>query len=77
MRTLSRWVLPIAMVAIGIAILSGYLIPALPGQTGLRTMMGLVAILLGLFRFFLARTQSAGPAPRRFGGQRHRPWERP
>jgi hypothetical protein len=75
MQVLSRWVLPIAMVAIGIAILSGYLIPNIPGQSGLRMMMGLVAVLLGVFRFFLSRTAAREPKQRRFGGQRRRPWE--
>jgi hypothetical protein len=76
MQVFSRWVLPIAMVAVGIAILSGILIPSLPNGNSLRFMFGIVAILLGILRF--ASSRSGRPTEddrRRFGGERKRPWE--
>lgn len=71
---ITRWVLPIAMIAIGIAILSGALLTNLPGQTALRVMIGVVAILLGIHRFVAARMARPDDR-RRFGGERRRPWE--
>jgi hypothetical protein len=71
-----RWVLPIAMVAVGIAILFGWILQNLPAQTALRPMIGIVAILLGVHRFVASRIMSADDR-RRFGGGRKRPWEKP
>jgi hypothetical protein len=73
MQVFSRWVLPIAMVAIGIAVLSGILLPSLPSGNTLRYMFGIVAILLGVMRFVASRSQLDDR--RRFGGPRNRPWE--
>ncbi|HEY3294684.1 MAG TPA: hypothetical protein VGL38_04565 [bacterium] len=77
MQVFSQWVLPIAMIAIGIAILTGVLIPTLPAGSSLRFMFGLVAILLGVLRFVSSRSQRRGPPDdrRRFGGPRKFPWE--
>jgi hypothetical protein len=75
MQVISRWVLPIAMVAIGIAILSGLLLRQLPPNSGLRPVLGLVAVLLGAHRFVASRSV-VERADRRFGGERRRPWER-
>ena len=75
MQVISRWVLPIAMVAVGIAILSGLLLRELPRDTGLRPILGLVAVLLGAHRFVAARS-GIRDDDRRFGGERRRPWER-
>ena len=73
MGILTRWILPVAFVAIGIAIFTGWLLPELPNRYGLRIMLGLVALLLGVHRFVASRTVSA--SRRRYGGQRHQPWE--
>jgi hypothetical protein len=78
MQVFSRWVLPIAMVAIGIAIFSGFLLPTLPNGTTLRFMFGSVAVLLGVLRFVAVRSvRSRQDDRRRFGGERKRPWENP
>ena len=78
MQVFSRWVLPIAMIAVGIAIFSGFLLPALPNGNTLRFMFGVVAVLLGVLRFFAARSVRSGQEDRRrFGGERKRPWENP
>lgn len=75
MQVISRWVLPIAMVAVGIAILSGLILRELPAGLGIRPMLGIITVLLGVHRFVAAR--SAPPRDkRRFGGERRRPWER-
>ena len=73
MPLLNRWVLPIAFAAIGIAIFTGTLFPRLPSGSGLRTLLGLVVILLAVHRFVASRTRP--PPARRFGGGRNRPWE--
>jgi len=76
MGIFSRWVLPIAMMAVGIAVLSGLLMPSLPNGASLRLMFGVVAILLGVMRFVASRSgRGAGDERRRFGGERKRPWE--
>jgi hypothetical protein len=77
MNNLTRWILPISMVGIGIAILTGVIMPDLPGVTGLRLMVGLVCILLGIHRFVAARmVRPDSDRNRRYGGQSQRPWER-
>jgi len=64
------------MMVIGIAILSGFLLPSMPNGTALRTMFGIVAFLLGVLRFFAARSvRPESEDRRRFGGPRKRPWE--
>jgi len=73
MGLLVRWVLPIAFVAIGIAVLFGWILRDLPPSSGLRLMIGVVVILLGVHRFVASRTASRDR--RRFGGERDRPWE--
>lgn len=73
MGILTRWILPVAFMAIGIAIFAGWLLPGLPSQYGLRIMLGMVALLLGIHRFVASRTTAS---PRRhYGGERHKPWE--
>ncbi len=74
MSVLLRWVLPIAILAVGIAIFTGALLPQIPRGTGLRTLLGLVVILFAIYRFVAARIPKA-PAQRRFGGEIRRPWE--
>ncbi len=73
MPLLSRWVLPIAFAAIGIAIFTGALLPQLPEGSGLRTLLGLVVILFAAHRFVASRALTGHQ--RRFGGGRARPWE--
>ncbi len=75
MSVLLRWVLPIAILAVGIAIFTGALLPPIPRGTGLRTLLGLVMILFAIYRFAAARIPQA-LSKRRFGGKRYRPWER-
>jgi hypothetical protein len=75
MNLFLRWVLPIAILAVGIAIFTGALLPQLPRGTGLRTLLGLVVMLFGIYRFAAARMQNV-PSHRRFGGEHPRPWER-
>ncbi len=78
MQLFSRWILPIAMMAIGIAIFSGFLFPTLPNGAVLRFMFGMVAFLLGVLRFVAVRSVRRKPEDRRrFGGERKRPWENP
>lgn len=74
MELLTRWILPIAFGAVGIAIFAGWIIPVLPNNAGLRIMLGLVAILLGVHRFVASRTMTKQDR-RRYGGERNRPWE--
>jgi hypothetical protein len=74
MAILTRWILPIAFVAVGIAILGDWVLPQLPERSGLRLMVGMVALLLGVHRFLASRTTSRTNR-RRFGGERPRPWE--
>lgn len=75
MQILSRWVLPVAFVGIGSAILFGLLFPAIPASTGLRPILGIVVILMGVHRFVASR--SAQPRDRRpYGGERRKPWEK-
>jgi hypothetical protein len=75
MQFITRWVLPLAFLAIGIAILSGLILNQIPNQTLLRPIMGVVVILLGVHRFVASRMVSKPAERRRFGGERHRPWE--
>jgi hypothetical protein len=74
MQIIVRWMLPIALVGIGIAIFSGLLLRVMPAGTGLRFMLGLICILLGIHRFVAARTERFS-GRRRYGGSFHRPWE--
>ncbi len=69
-----RWVLPIVVFAVGIAIFTGAILPQIPARTGLRALLGIVITLFAVYRFAVARTPRA-PAHRRFGGDRTRPWE--
>jgi hypothetical protein len=71
---LTRWVLPIALVAVGIAIFAGWMFPRLPEPSGLRLMLGMVSVLLGVHRFVASRSTTQS-GRRRFGGDRPRPWE--
>jgi len=45
--------LPIAVIflGVGIAILMGWLFPQIPSRTGLRFMLGLIVIMMGIYRF--------------------------
>jgi len=73
MTFLVRWVLPVAFVIIGILILAGQLLQEIPSGTGLRAIMGVVVILLGVHRFVVSRTPRRDE--RRYGGELRRPWE--
>ncbi|MCB9366863.1 MAG: hypothetical protein H6508_06785 [Calditrichaeota bacterium] len=70
---ITRWILPVSFLIIGILILTGDLLQQLPKETGLRPIMGIVVILLGVHRFVVSRTPK--PLDRRFGGEHRRPWE--
>jgi hypothetical protein len=70
---ITRWILPVSFLIIGILILTGDLLQQLPEETGLRPIMGIVVILLGVHRFVVSRTPKA--RERRFGGEHRRPWE--
>lgn len=74
MRLVYRWLLPVAFIGIGIAVLAGLLLPNLPAGTGIRPMVGIVAILLGVHRFVASRTV-AHSSRRVYGGERRKPWE--
>lgn len=58
-----RWLMSVLFVGIGAAIWYGWLFPQIPSQTGLRFLLGMVMILLGIYRLL-----SSGFARR--GGQR-------
>lgn len=74
MQILSRWVLPIAFVGIGSAILLGLLFPTIPAASGLRPMLGIVVILMGVHRF--AASRHVKPSDQRpYGGERRKLWE--
>ena len=75
MRTLMHWVLPIVLVAVGIAIFAGGILLQIPRQSGLRPLLGAVVVLFGIYRFVMARTPK-GPDRRRYGGEVRRPWEK-
>ncbi|MCB1059134.1 MAG: hypothetical protein KDB65_02790 [Calditrichaeota bacterium] len=70
---ITRWILPVAFVVIGVMILTGNLLQQIPQGTGLRTVMGIVVILLGVHRFVVSRAPKS--QERRFGGEHRRPWE--
>ncbi|RPH96354.1 hypothetical protein EHM69_01430 [candidate division KSB1 bacterium] len=70
----TRWVLPVAFAVIGIAILSGLILTALPPSTGLRAVLGVVTILFGVYRFAASRAVR-DDRRRRYGGSHKRPWE--
>jgi hypothetical protein len=74
MKLITHWILPIFLVLIGLAIMSGNLIAQIPEGTLLRPIMGIVVILLGVHRFVASRIKHQ-PRDRRFGGDRNRPWE--
>jgi hypothetical protein len=76
MPSLTRWILPIALVGIGIAIFAGWIMPDLPGARGFRPMIAMVVILLGIHRFVASRAVR-DEKRRRFGGPGPRPWEKP
>ncbi len=66
-----RLFLPIFFMALGIAILSGWILPGLPEGTGIRPMLGMVTILFGLYRgvvFLFVPPQKRRP----YGGFRYR-----
>jgi hypothetical protein len=67
--------LPITFVVIGIAIFAGLFLDAIPSQTGLRPILGMVSVMLGVYRFAASRMPTRPSDRRRFGGQRKRPWE--
>ena len=75
MRTLMHWVLPIVMVAVGIAIFTGSILRQIPRHTGLRPLLGTVVLLFGIYRFAASRIPR-GPDHRRYGGEVRRPWEK-
>lgn len=70
-----RWLLPIAFVVVGILILTGTILKEIPRETGLRTIMGIVVILIGVHRFVVSRTPRN--EHRRFGGSYRRRWDNP
>ena len=74
MKLIVRWIMPVAFVIIGIAIMTGVMLPQLPDGTLLRPVMGIVVILLGVHRFAVSR-MSVSPRERRYGGDRPRPWD--
>lgn len=74
MRILMQWVLPIVLLAVGIAIFTGGVLPQIPRHTGLRQLLGAVVVLFGIYRFVAVRIPPV-PDRRRFGGDRFRPWE--
>jgi hypothetical protein len=75
MSLLTRWILPLGFSVLGILILSGVILTEIPQGTGLRTLLGVVVILLGVHRFVASRSVKPR-TDRRFGGERNRPWEK-
>jgi hypothetical protein len=75
MRILMYWVLPIVVVAVGIAIFTGSILPQIPRPLGLRPLLAAVVVLFGIYRFAAARIPR-GPDNRRYGGEIRRPWEK-
>lgn len=75
MRILMQWVTPTALIAVGVAVLAGWLLPQLPSGLSLRTILGLVLILFGVHRFVASRYSIGSGDRRRYGGERKRPWE--
>jgi hypothetical protein len=73
MKLLYQWILPVAFIAIGIAIFTGVMLPNLPSGTGLRLMLGLITVMLGIHRFVASRVKLSDRRP--YGGDRTRPWE--
>jgi hypothetical protein len=71
-----RWILPIVIIAVGIAIFTGMILPQIPRETGLRPLLGIVVALFGVYRFAAARMPRPDAERRRFGGERMRPWEK-
>lgn len=74
MEVFNKWVLPIVFAGIGIAVLAGWILPQIPRGLGVRFMIGLIAVLMGIYRFAAARTPRS--PRRRYGGNRERPWEK-
>ena|SRR3989339_1307257 len=74
MKLIIGWIMPIAFVIIGVAIMSGILLTRIPDETLLRPVMGVVVILIGIHRFVVSR-MPVKPRERRFGGDRPRPWD--
>lgn len=70
---ITRWILPVGFFVLGILILMGVLLRELPEGTGLRTLMGIVVVLIGLHRFVASRMTKV--ERRRYGGSQARPWE--
>jgi hypothetical protein len=75
MRILMHWVLPIVLVAVGIAIFTRSILPQIPRQAGLRPLLGIVVLLFGVYRFVAARMPRSADR-RRYGGEVQRPWEK-
>ncbi|MBK6910672.1 MAG: hypothetical protein IPK53_14435 [bacterium] len=71
---LVRWLLPLAFVVLGVLILSGTILKQIPRETGLRTIIGVVVILMGVHRFVASRMPRG--EHRRYGGSYRRPWDR-
>ncbi|MBU0508984.1 hypothetical protein KKH27_09140 [bacterium] len=74
MQVVFRWLLPVVFVGIGSAIWAGLLFPSIPAGTGLRPILGIVTILMGLHRFVASRYGRPSER-RRYGGDRPSPWE--
>lgn len=70
---ITRWILPAAFAVLGVLILTGTLLKELPKGSGLRPIMGVTVILLGIHRFVVSRTPKG--ERRRYGGDYGRPWE--
>ena len=76
MSFILRWLMPAVLVLVGIAVLTGFLLPDnTPTRTLLRPMLGLIVVIVGINRFVAARMTSPTSRRRRFGGERQRPWE--
>ncbi len=74
MKLIVKWIMPIAFVTIGLAIMTGNMLPQIPDNTLLRPVMGIVVILIGVHRFVVSRMQVT-PRERPFGGDHPRPWD--
>ncbi len=76
LKILLQWAMPILFAGVGIAVLTGLLLPQLPKASGLRPMLGLIVILIGLHRFVVSRYTQGPTDRRRYGGDTDRPWEK-
>ena len=75
MKLLFRWVLPAAIVGVGIALLAGWMTLKVPAQFGLRQLLGLVVILFGLLRLVTGWSGSRSSERRPYGGSWRKPWD--